>query len=118
MGMKDDLEKLKRLETEARSGGGKDAVAKQHDAGKLTARERIDHFFDKGSFVELNMFAQHQCKDFGMEKNRPLGDGVITGYGRVEGRQVFLYAQDFTTIGGTVGFYHSQKICNIISIAR
>ncbi len=118
MGMKDDLEKLKRLETEARSGGGEASVAKQHDAGKLTARDRIDHFFDKGSFVELNMFAQHQCKDFGMEKKRPLGDGVITGYGRVDGRQVFLYAQDFTTIGGTVGFSHSQKICNIISIAR
>jgi acetyl-CoA carboxylase carboxyltransferase component len=118
MDMEDDLEKLKRLETEARSGGSQEAVAKQHDAGKLTARERIDHFFDKGSFVELNMFAQHQCKDFEMEKKRPLGDGVITGYGTVEGRQVFLYAQDFTAIGGSVGFTHSEKICKVIRMAR
>jgi len=93
-------------------------IEKQHEAGKLTARERIDLLFDKGTFVEIGMFARHQCHDFGLEKNRPYGDGVITGYGKINGKTVYAYAQDFTTIGGSVGFTHSKKICETISAAR
>ena len=97
---------------------GKKYIEEQHRLGKLTARERIDHLMDAGTFVEVNMLAQHQCTDFGMEKNRPWGDGVITGYGKVEGRVVFLYAQDSTVMGGSVGLVHGQKIASLIRMAR
>lgn len=85
MTMRKEVEKLKKMEEEARKGGGKGAIEKQHAAGKLTARERVDLLFDPGTFVEMNMFAQHQCHDFDMEKRRPLGDAVITGYGKIGG---------------------------------
>ncbi|EFK09377.1 carboxyl transferase domain protein [delta proteobacterium NaphS2] len=106
------------IEEQAKKGGGEDAVQRQHKMGKLTARERVDLFFDQGSFVELGLFAQHECYDFGMEERRPYGDGVITGYGRVNGRIVYLYAQDFTVFGGTVGVAHARKVCNIMKLAR
>ncbi|HSR10585.1 MAG TPA: acyl-CoA carboxylase subunit beta, partial [Thermodesulfobacteriota bacterium] len=89
-----------------------------HRQGKLTARERIQEFMDPGTFVEVNLLAQHQCTDFGMEKSRPWGDGVITGYGKVNGRVVFLYAQDFTIMGGSVGKVHGEKIASLIRMAR
>jgi acetyl-CoA carboxylase carboxyltransferase component len=117
MTMKREVEKLQRMEEQARLGEGQKALDKQHAAGKLTARERIDLLFDQGTFVEMNMFAQHQCHDFGMENRRPLGDGVVTGYGKVEGRTVFVYAQDFTVLGGTVGHIHAAKICSIMELA-
>jgi hypothetical protein len=85
---------LEKRRSEALLGGGQERIDKQHSDGKMTARERIEYFLDPGSFVELNMLAEHQCSDFGMEKNKPYGDGVITGYGKVEGRVIFLYAQD------------------------
>ncbi len=116
--MKKELEKLGKLEEEAKLGGGKKAIDRQHAQGKLTARERVDLFFDKGTFVELNIFAQHQCYDFGMEETRPWGDGVIAGYGMANGRLVYLYAQDFTMLGGSVGAAHAEKICNLMKIAR
>ncbi|MBM4333673.1 MAG: methylmalonyl-CoA carboxyltransferase [Deltaproteobacteria bacterium] len=116
--MKDEIEKLKQIEEAARAGGGKKNIDEQHRLGKLTARERIDHLLDPGTFVEVNMLAQHQCADFGMEKNRPWGDGVITGYGKVDGRVVFLYAQDSTVMGGSVGQIHGQKIASLIRMAR
>ncbi|MDO8491065.1 MAG: acyl-CoA carboxylase subunit beta, partial [Dehalococcoidia bacterium] len=86
--------------------------------GKLTARERIEMLFDKGAFVELDMFAQHDCHDFDMQQKRPLGDGVVGGWGKVNGRTVYAYAQDFTQLGGTVGFAHAKKVCNVIQLAR
>jgi acetyl-CoA carboxylase carboxyltransferase component len=101
---------LETVEQKVRLGGGEEAVAEQHRKGRLTARERIDLFFDRGSFVELNMFSQHQCHDFGMQNNRPLGDGVITGYGAVNGRTVFVYATDFTVLGGSIGLSNASKI--------
>jgi acetyl-CoA carboxylase carboxyltransferase component len=116
--VKDEIEKLRRVEEAARTGGGQKYIDQQHRLGKLIARERIDHLLDPGSFVEVNMLAQHQCTDFGMEKNRPLGDGVITGYGKMDGRVVFLYAQDFTVMGGSVGQIHGQKIASLIRMAR
>ena len=114
----DEVEKLKKVEEAARAGGGKKYIDEQHRLGRLTARERIDHLMDTGTFVEMNMLAQHQCRDFGMEKNRPWGDGVITGYGKIDGRVVFLYAQDFTVMGGSVGLVHGQKIASLIRMAR
>lgn len=118
MGMEKELEKLSRTEEEARLGAGKKAIDRQHKQGKLTARERVDLFFDKGTFVELDMFAQHQCHEFGMQEKRPLGDAVVTGYGKVNGRLVYLYAQDFMVLGGSVGAAHAEKICNLMRMAR
>ena len=117
-GIREAMEKFEQMEEAARAGGGKKNIDEQHRQGKLIARERIDHLMDPGTFVEVNMLAQHQCTDFGMEKNRPWGDGVITGYGKVEGRVVFLYAQDSTIMGGSVGQVHGQKIAYLIRMAR
>jgi methylmalonyl-CoA decarboxylase subunit alpha len=116
--MKEEIEKLQKSEGMAQAGGGQKKIDDQHAKGKLTARERIDRLVDPGSFFETAMLAQHQCTDFGMEKNRPWGDGVISGYGRVDGRLLFIYAQDFTVLGGSVGQIHSQKIVSTIQMAR
>lgn len=116
--LKEEIERLKKIEDEARLGGGEKRIEEQHSQGKYTARERIDQLIDPGTFVEVSMLAQHQCTDFGMEKNRPWGDGVVTGYGKVEGRIVFVYAQDFTVMGGSVGQVHGQKIAALIRMAR
>jgi len=117
MSVKDLIDELEHIEEQVKAGGGPRAVEAQHGKGRLTARERIDLFFDKGSFVELDMYAQHQCHDFGMEKNRPFGDGVITGYGDVNGRRVFLYAMDFTVLGGSIGFTGASKIAHAQRLA-
>jgi len=116
--MEKEIEKLREIEKDARAGGGQKKIQEQHAQGKLTARERIDRLMDPGTFVELGMLAQHQCTDFGMENHRPWGDGVIIGYGKVDGRVVFLYAQDFTVMGGSVGQVHGQKIASTIRQAR
>jgi len=116
--LRKEIEKLEELEREVVLGEGREAIERQHAQGKLTARERIELLIDKGSFVELNMFAQHQCHDFDMERRRPWGDVVVTGYGKIEGRMVYLYAQDFTALGGSVGFTHAEKICNLIRMAQ
>jgi acetyl-CoA carboxylase carboxyltransferase component len=118
MPIEKEIQKLKEQEEKAKLGEGQKAIDKQHSEGRLTARERIDLFFDKGTFVELDMFAQHSCHDFGMEKRRPYGDGVVTGWGKVDGRIIYIYAQDFTVLGGTVGTTHAEKICNLMRIAR
>jgi acetyl-CoA carboxylase carboxyltransferase component len=118
MSVTEKLEELKQLKEQSERGGGEKAIERQHGQGKLTARERVDLFFDKGSFVELGLFAQHECYDFGMEKRRPYGDAVITGYGKVNGRTVYLYAQDFTVLGGTVGVTHGRKVCHVMDLAR
>jgi acetyl-CoA carboxylase carboxyltransferase component len=104
------IARLHALRAQAGSGGGADRVAKQHAAGKLTARERIDLLLDENSFHELGMFVTHRASDFGMAERRYLGDGVVTGYGTINGRLVFVYAQDFTVYGGSLGRAHADKI--------
>ena len=98
-------------------GGGADRIAKQHESGKLTARERIERFLDPGSFEELDMFVRHRCSELGMDKQDLPGEGVVTGHGTVDGRQVFVYAQDFTTMGGSLGEMHAKKICKVMDLA-
>lgn len=115
--MKDKIEILENMEKEATAGGGEARIKKQHDSGKLTARERIELLVDKNTFVELDKFVAHRCNDFGMEDKKILGDGVVTGYGKVEGRQVFVYAQDFTVFGGSLGMEHGRKICKVMDLA-
>ncbi len=97
--------------------GGEERVQKQHESGKLTARERLDLFFDAGTFRELGMFVRHRCTHFGMADTFTPGEGVVTGHGLVNGRTVFAFAQDFTVVGGTLGEMHSRKICKIMDLA-
>jgi propionyl-CoA carboxylase beta chain len=111
------LARLDATNERALLGGGAERVKKQHAAGKLTARERIDLLLDPGSFVELDRFVMHRCTDFGMEKDRIPGDGVVTGYGNVDGRKVFVFAQDFTVFGGSLGAAFAQKICKVMDLA-
>lgn len=113
----DKLERLVSLKSEALEGGGKARQEKQRARGKMTARERIEHFLDPESFVELDRFVTHRCQDFGMGEKQILGDGVITGHGTVNGRTVYLFAQDFTVFGGALGEAHAQKICKIMDLA-
>ncbi len=115
---KDPAEKIfKKKGQEAELGGGKARIAKQHDSGKQTARERVALLVDKGSFEELDKFVVHRCKDFAMESKKFLGDGVVTGYGTVNGRRVFVFAQDFTVFGGSLGMVHGKKICKVMDMA-
>jgi propionyl-CoA carboxylase beta chain len=108
---------LDRLNAEAEKGGGEARVKKQHEAGKLTARERIDLLLDPGSFVEIDKFKTHRCSDFGMGEQKVLGDGVVTGHGLVDGRQVFVFAQDFTVFGGSLSGAFAEKICKVMDLA-
>jgi propionyl-CoA carboxylase beta chain len=117
MSLKEKLDKLQRMREQAALGGGKERIEKQHKKGKLTARERIDLLLDKGSFEEFDMFVTHRCRDFGMEKQRILGDGVATGYGTINGRTVFVFSQDFTVFGGTLSEAFAEKICKIMDMA-
>ncbi len=109
--------KLAALHREAEAGGGEARIAKQHEAGKLSARERIDLLLDPGTFVEVDKFVTHRSIDFGMADKKILGDGVVTGYGLVEGRQVFVFAQDFTVFGGSLSGAYAQKICKVMDMA-
>ena len=109
--------RLNDLNEEAFVGGGADRIEKQHAVGKLTARERIDVLLDTGSFVEVDRLRTHRCLDFDMDKKIVHGDGIVTGYGVVEGRQVFVYAQDFTVFGGSLSETVAQKICKISDMA-
>lgn len=111
------LDDLSRRKEKIRSGGGEKRIAKQHEAGKLTARERLERLLDPGSFVELDMFVRHRCIDFGMEKVEIPGEGVVTGYGTINGRTVCVFAQDFTVIGGSLGEMHAKKICKVMDLA-
>ncbi len=118
--MSNQLEKVKELielRQKARMGGGEKAIEKQHAQGKYTARERITMLVDEGSFEELDMFVQHRCTNFGMEKKQYPGDGVVTGYGTIEGRLVYIFAQDFTVIGGSLSETMAQKICKVMDMA-
>ncbi len=102
---------------ESRAGGGEDRVARQHDRGKLTARERIEILLDEGSFVETGAFVRHQAQGFGLEESRPYGDGVVTGWGTVDGRTVAVFSQDFTIFGGSLGLAHAEKIVRLMELA-
>ena len=115
--MKDVLEQLEHRRATARLGGGEKRIEAQHKRGKLTARERIDLLLDKDSFEEFDMFVQHRCTDFGMEKQKIPGDGVVTGWGTVNGRTVFVYSKDFTVFGGSLSEAHANKIMKIQDMA-
>src|SRR6185295_7400950 len=116
-GMKDILDKLDERRTRARDGGGKARIEAQHKRGKLTARERLELLMDKGSFEEFDMFVEHRSAEFGMEKTKIPGDGVVTGWGTVNGRTVFAFAKDFTVFGGSLSETHAQKIIKIQDMA-
>ena len=118
--MSNQLEKIKELierRATARMGGGDKAIAKQHDKGKYTARERIAMLLDEGSFEEMDMFVEHRCTNFGMEKKHYPGDGVVTGCGTIEGRLVYIFAQDFTVSAGSLSETMSLKICKVMDQA-
>lgn len=111
------IKKFEEMVSEARAGGGEERIATQHDKGKLTARERLDILLDDGSFNEMDMFVRHRSHDFGLEKERYLGDGVVTGSGKINGRLVFVFSQDFTVFGGSLAEGHAEKICKIMDMA-
>ncbi len=115
--MQDILEQLENKREAARQGGGAKRIAAQHAKGKLTARERLELLLDEGSFEEWDMFVEHRCTDFGMEQNKVPGDGVVTGYGMINGRLVFVYSQDFTVFGGALSEAHAEKICKVMDQA-
>ena len=114
---RDRMEELRRISGEAEAGGGAERREREHQAGKLTARERIHLLLDEGSFEELDKFVRHRCSDFGMAEQRPVGDGFVTGFGRVQGRLVYVFAQDFTVFGGSLSETNAQKICKIMDLA-
>src|SRR4249920_2809516 len=111
------LADLERRRQEAVHAGSEQAVAKQHERGKLTARERIGLLLDEGSFTELDEHARHRAYGFGIEANRPYGDGVVTGYGTVDGRPVCVFSQDFTVFGGSLGEVFGEKVVKIMDLA-
>jgi acetyl-CoA/propionyl-CoA carboxylase carboxyl transferase subunit len=115
--IEDRIAELHRRRKAALIPGGRDAAHKQHEKGKLTARERLDILMDKGSFVETDPFAVHRSHDFGMDRKRPPGDGAITGYGTIDGRKVFVASQDFAVFGGSMGEVHAQKVCKVMDLA-
>ncbi len=115
--MKDILQELEHRRAEARLGGGQGRIDAQHAKGKLTARERIELLLDEDSFEEFDMFVTHRCTDFGMAASRPYGDGVVTGWGTINGRMVYVFSQDFTVLGGSVSETHARKICKIMDMA-
>ena len=117
MGTKERIDELILRRQKALEAGGKERIEKHHAKGKMTARERLVELVDPGTFTELDMFVRHQCTDFNMDKNRPFGDGVVTGHGRIDGRLVYLFAQDFTVFGGALGDAFAWKICKVMDLA-
>jgi propionyl-CoA carboxylase beta chain len=115
--MQDIIQQLEQKRTAARMGGGQKRIDAQHAKGKLTARERLEVLLDEGTFEEWDMFVEHRCTDFGMQDNKIPGDGVVTGYGMINGRLVFVYSQDFTVFGGALSESHAEKICKIMDQA-
>jgi len=117
MSMREKLDLLQQKRAESEQGGGADRIATQHKKGKMTARERLDVLLDPGSFVELDRFVTHRSTDFGLAEQQILGDGVVTGWGRIEGRLVYVFAQDFTVFGGSLSETHAEKICKVMDLA-
>src|SRR5680860_1668917 len=114
---KNNIQKLQEKVAQAHLGGGEKRIAKQHEKKKLTARERVNYFLDEGSFEEIGILVTHRTTDFGMEKQQYYGDGVVTGYGTVNGRLVYVFAQDFTVFGGALSETHAEKICKVMDHA-
>src|SRR5712692_5446911 len=114
---KQNLEKLAEFNQQADAGGGDDKIRRQHEQGKLLARERLDILLDHGSFVELDRLRTHDCADFDMDGKKVPGDAVVTGYGMIDGRLVYVYAQDFTVFGGSLSGVVAEKICKIMDLA-
>ena len=117
MNNQDKIKQLIDLRTEAKLGGGEKRIEAQHQKGKLTARERIELLLDEGSFEEFDMFVTHRCDNFGIEKTKFLGDGVVTGQGTIDGRVVYVFSQDFTVFGGSLSETFAQKICKVMDMA-
>jgi len=113
----DKIQELNRKREAIMQGGGEKRIQKQHESGKLTARERLNLLFDEGSFVEIDAFVKHRCTEFGMQDVDAPGEGVVTGYGTVDGRLVYAFAQDFTVVGGSLGEMHAKKICKVMDMA-
>ena len=111
------INELKVRKEKLRAMGGEKQIQKQHDKGKLTARERLDQFFDEGSFRELDLYVEHRCTNFTMPETTVPSEGVITGHGTVNGRVVFAFSQDFTSMAGTLGEMHAKKICKVMDLA-
>jgi len=117
MDIEDKIKELESRNLEAEMGGGQKRIEQQHNKGKMTARERIDYLLDEGSFQELDKFVVHRCQDFGMDKKKTPGDGVVTGYGRINGCLVFLFSQDFTVFGGSLSGAFGEKVCKVMDLA-
>ena len=117
MPLQDRFDELRRRNEAADLAGGAERIARQHKAGKKTARERVELLLDKGSFAEIDRLVVHQSHDFGMDDQRIPGDGVVTGSGRIHGRPVFVFAQDFTVFGGSLSEAYARKICKIMDLA-
>ena len=117
MNIEDKIKELERRNLEATLGGGQDRIDQQHARGKMTARERIESLLDKDSFQELDKFVVHRCHDFGMEKKKIPGDGVVTGYGTINGRKIFIFSQDFTVFGGSLSGPFGEKVCKVMDLA-
>ncbi|MCA9565225.1 MAG: methylmalonyl-CoA carboxyltransferase, partial [Myxococcales bacterium] len=116
--MSNNIERLAELNRLAELGGGERRIEAQHKRGKLTARERIELLLDPGTFTEIGKFVTHRCTDFGMEKNKAPGDGVVTGFGKIDGRTVYLFSQDFTVYGGSLSVTYAEKISKIMDLAQ
>ena len=117
MGLKENLERLQQLSREAEAAGGADRVKKQRAQGRMTARERVEFLLDRGSFVELDKFKTHRITDFDMAEKKIPGDGVVTGYGTIDGRQVCIFSHDFTVFGGSLSGAFAEKVCKVMDLA-
>jgi acetyl-CoA carboxylase carboxyltransferase component len=117
MSIQEKIQELTELRNEAMMGGGEKRINAQHRKGKYTARERIEKILDEGSFEEFDMFVSHRCTDFGLEKEKYLSDGVVTGYGTIDGRLVYIFSQDFTVFGGSLSEMYAAKICKVMDMA-
>src|ERR1700684_3472023 len=117
MGLKENLERLQQLTREAEAAGGADRVKKQRAQGRMTARERVEALLDRGSFVEIDKFKTHRITDFDMAEKKIPGDGVVTGYGTIDGRQVCVFSQDFTVFGGSLSGAFAEKVCKVMDLA-
>ncbi len=110
-------QEFERRNRQAELGGGEDKLRKRHEAGRMTARERIEMLLDKGTFVELDKFVTHRCTNYGMDRQKIPGDGIVSGYGKIDGRQVFVYAYDFTVFGGSLSITNANKIVKVQTMA-
>jgi propionyl-CoA carboxylase beta chain len=117
MGLKENIERIRELSRQAELGGGEDRLKRQREGGRMTARERVEFLLDSGSFVELDKFKTHRCDDFGMGERKVPGDGVVTGYGTIDGRQVCVFSQDFTVFGGSLSGAFAEKVCKVMDLA-